>query len=256
MNQEERYVHILEFLDEHNTMSLQQICELFGVSRDTARRDIVHLSSKGLVSRTHGGIAVPSLYRKLRDYESRSKEKSEVKLQIGEQAAKLIEDDDLIFMDISTTVHAMTQFMNELNVQVVTNSIDIANTLTHSVKPEVHLLGGTVNKISRHVFGYSTLSKISDYQFNKVFIGAAGITSKGIYYGNEEEIEFKRELVKHAGQTFLLIDHTKHNLLHKFRALDLKAVDHIITNHSLPLEIVQRLDADVQVMVIGEHDYD
>ncbi|MGP3784884.1 DeoR family transcriptional regulator [Paenibacillus sp. 1A_MP2] len=44
-------------------MSVTDICTLFEVSRDTARRDIVRLVQEGVVIRTHGGYRYLS-YRK------------------------------------------------------------------------------------------------------------------------------------------------------------------------------------------------
>lgn len=43
MYQEERLLKILEYLKQHQAMSVQDICTQFEVSRDTARRDIVRL---------------------------------------------------------------------------------------------------------------------------------------------------------------------------------------------------------------------
>ncbi|SFM22427.1 hypothetical protein SAMN04488573_11333 [Bacillus sp. 5mfcol3.1] len=58
---------------------------------------------------------------------------------------------------------------------------------------------GALNKNSRHTTE-ATTEKLKDYHFHKAFIGIAGITEDGIYYGFEEDIYFKRELIKHADQ--------------------------------------------------------
>ena len=54
MYQEERLVKILEYLDYANNLSVHEICKMFTISRDTARRDIVKLVDKGTVIRKIG----------------------------------------------------------------------------------------------------------------------------------------------------------------------------------------------------------
>lgn len=63
MFQEERLLKILEYLKQHQSMSVQEICTQFDVSRDTARRDIVRLVQEGVVIRTHGGYRYLSYKR-------------------------------------------------------------------------------------------------------------------------------------------------------------------------------------------------
>lgn len=43
MYQEERMLKIVDYLQLHKRISVDDICEFFNVSRDTARRDLVKL---------------------------------------------------------------------------------------------------------------------------------------------------------------------------------------------------------------------
>lgn len=64
--QEERLLSIMEFLKEHNRISVDQICSLFDVSRDTARRDLVGPEEEKANFRTRGGAILPSIMMKLK----------------------------------------------------------------------------------------------------------------------------------------------------------------------------------------------
>ena len=79
MNQEERLIKIMEYLNEHRTMSLKIMCELFQVSRDTARRDIVKLTNETTIVRTHGGVALSSFHHKISDYVNREEKKLNIR---------------------------------------------------------------------------------------------------------------------------------------------------------------------------------
>ena len=56
LSQEKRIELIKQLLEERQELSTRDIMTEFGVSQDTARRDIVLLTKKGEVKRTHGGI--------------------------------------------------------------------------------------------------------------------------------------------------------------------------------------------------------
>ncbi|MEI5948069.1 DeoR/GlpR family DNA-binding transcription regulator [Bacillus albus] len=234
MNQEERLIRVLNYLETHKTMNIKQMCEMFHISRDTARRDIVKLSQNKEVSRIYGGVALATFHKKIDNYQERSQTELETKKIIGMKAANMISTSDMIYLDVSTTVNFVAQYLQSKNVTIVTNSIDSAYMLVQSEDTTIHLLGGTLNKASRHVTGYSTTEKLKDYHFNKVFIGAAGITEDGIYYGFEEDIYFKRELIKHADQVILVADHTKYNQRQNYKALTFESIDTFVTNQVMP----------------------
>ena len=52
---EERHQAILDLLEEKGSITTAEIQEMFGVSYDSAKRDLRILEEKGLLKRTHGG---------------------------------------------------------------------------------------------------------------------------------------------------------------------------------------------------------
>lgn len=71
MYQEERLLLILEYLNKNQSMSVNEICDRFQISRDTARRDVLKLVEQGAAIRTHGGIALPTLNETILAYRER-----------------------------------------------------------------------------------------------------------------------------------------------------------------------------------------
>ena len=55
---EERHQKILEVLKQKQSITNQEIQEMFGISYDSAKRDLRLLEEQGLLKRTHGG-AIP-----------------------------------------------------------------------------------------------------------------------------------------------------------------------------------------------------
>ena len=52
---EERHRAILKLLDQKGRITTGEMQELFGISYDSAKRDLRILEEKGLLKRTHGG---------------------------------------------------------------------------------------------------------------------------------------------------------------------------------------------------------
>jgi DeoR family transcriptional regulator, carbon catabolite repression regulator len=230
MYQEERLIAILEIMKQKRRIQVQEICDLFGVSRDTARRDIVRLEEQGAIIRTHGGAILPTVTKEILNYKQRLLTESEGKRAIGMAAASLIQNGDYLIMDASTTVQFAAEAITASNVVVVTNSIDIAGILSNREDVHIHLLGGKLNNLHRHVYGYRTIEMLSDYKVDKVFLGACGIAHDGLSNPYEEDSYVKRKMIEQADQVIVLADHTKFGKHLFHHVADLKEIDIIITD--------------------------
>ncbi|GAF08138.1 transcriptional repressor of phosphotransferase system [Paenibacillus pini JCM 16418] len=175
MYQEERLLKILEYLKEHQTMSVVDICTQFEVSRDTARRDIVRLVQEGVVIRTHGGLSLPELKQEILSYKDRLIDESESKQRIGTIGAKLIQDHETVILDVSTTVQFVAEQINAKHITVVTHSIDNVGILSNRDDLQIYILGGYLNVKDRALYGPSIITKLSEIRADKAFIGAVAI---------------------------------------------------------------------------------
>ncbi len=146
MYQEERLISIIDYLKERKRISVEQICSLFGVSRDTARRDLVKLQEQGAIIRTRGGAILPTVHDEVKDYSGRLGMVSEEKSMIGKAAASLIREGDRMILDASTTVQSCAEHLPDVNCTIITNSINLAEVLSSRKGADIHLLGGSFKK--------------------------------------------------------------------------------------------------------------
>lgn len=250
MYQEERLIGILQHMQRHHRISVEEICELFDVSRDTARRDIVKLEEQGRIVRTRGGAIWPTLTKEVSAYGDRLNTESEGKEAIGKAAAALLRNGDYVFMDASTTVrHAAEQIRTEGHV-IVTNSMDIAGLLSPRDSFQVHLLGGSVHPVHRFIYGARTVDMLADYQADKLLIGAGGLTENGMTNPFEEEGYVMREMMRRADQVILLADHTKFGLHQFFRIAGLERIDKLVTDRDPPEDLkTALLTHDIEIIV-------
>ncbi|TXK86178.1 DeoR/GlpR family DNA-binding transcription regulator [Paenibacillus sp. N3.4] len=253
MYQEERLNKIVDYLKQHGRVSIQDICHFFGVSRDTARRDLLRMEEMGLVIRTHGGAILPKQANKVHEYRERLVRESEEKHRIGAFAASLVNNGDFILMDASTTVQFAAEHLTSTNVVVVTNSIDNVDVLSKKPAVRTYLLGGELHPQHRFLFGQATIDKLRDYQVDKLFLGACSITPDGLFYLNEDDGFVKREMIKRANQIVVLADHTKFGAQMFFRVCGLEAIDLLITDKQPEQAFVEIFQQNnVELLIVSE----
>ena len=228
--QEERLLYILDFLRKNNRISVEQICSLFNISRDTARRDLVKLEEENRIVRTRGGAILPSIHKEIKSYSNRLKTVSEEKKSIGKKAASLIYSGDRVILDASTTVQSCAENMGDMDCTIITNSINQAEILSSNSNLNIQLLGGTLEKEHRYLYGSSVVEKLSEYNVDKAFIGVVGISEKGLTIAHEEDGVVKRKMMQQAKQVIVLADNTKLGNTDFFRFADLQSIDLLITD--------------------------
>ncbi|GIM28586.1 DeoR family transcriptional regulator [Clostridium polyendosporum] len=230
MYQIERMQAIIDYLKNNKRISVEDICKLYGVSRDTARRDIVNLESKGLIVRTHGGAILPERHEDIKDYKVRLGTNIEEKRSIAALAALLVKDGDNVIMDTSTTVQITAENLKVSNCTVITNSINLADILSSKDGINIHLLGGQLNHEHRYLYGHSTIQMLSNYFADKAFVGALGITEKGLTVAYEEDAFVMRKMIEQANQVIVLIDHFKFGKNGYYKVADLDEIDLVVTD--------------------------
>lgn len=255
MYQEERLLSIMEFLKKHNRISVEQICSLFDVSRDTARRDLVRLEEEKSIVRTRGGAILPTIHDEIKNYSNRLNFVSNEKKIIGKLAASLIYPGDRVILDASTTVQACAEQLENQDCTIITNSINLAEVLSFKPKVNIQLLGGTLEKEHRFLYGSSVVDKLSEYHVDKAFIGVVGISEHGLTIAHEEDGIVKRKMIQQAKQVIALADHTKLGTTDYFRFADLQDIDLLITDKTPPTKIQELLAKNnVELLTADQED--
>ena len=249
MYQEERLIKILEYLNQHNSMSIHDICELFKVSRDTARRDIVKLINEGTAIRTHGGISLPILKNTIKEYRERIEAYSEEKKSIANEALEFIEEGKHYFFDVSTTVSFLSQEINK-SIWVLTHSLDNIEILSEKENIDVHSIGGRLNKRNRFFYKADYINYMDGVRFDMVILGAAAITEDGLYYVDEEDALVKQAAIKKSDVVIVLAEYEKFKYLSYYRGAKWEQIDVIITDKMPPAAFVDIIEShDIKLII-------
>lgn len=239
MYQEERIYQILSLLKEKKTLSNQEIMEMFEISRDTARRDIVKLVEEGVAVRTHGGITLPLMHTEIQAYKDRIPQNLELKRKLAYAAARYVTPDQICFLDASTTIAEICAYVPDSAV-IYTNSLDNADLLEQK-NCEVHVVGGRLNKRNRFLFGGETVSRIEEIRFDVSFIGAASIHEDGVYVEDQEDAYMKQKVILRSALSCVVADDSKFFKTSSYKASPFHCITALVTNKTPPKEILKRL---------------
>ncbi len=253
MFQDERLVKILDYLYKHDRITVTQMMEMYDISRDTARRDLVKLEQQGEIKRTRGG-ALLSPNEKTDDGRKQDSDElllsSKVDRSIAQKGMSLIEAEENLMFDSSISVLYLADILT-IPSTVITNSLKSVRLLVDKSDIDIHLFGGRLNKKGDSLQGLSLLEDMERYYVDKVFIGAEGIVSEGISYSNQEEGMVTRAMTKRGDQVIVLANSTSFGKQELFKSLSFQDIDILITNHSPDSEFISRLEKfDVKLMVV------
>ena len=249
MHQEKRLLKILEYLNEHNSMSIHDICETFNVSRDTARRDIIKIIDEGSAVRTHGGISLPILKNTIKEYKERVKAYSEEKISIAKKASNFIEDNSHYFFDVSTIVKLLSKEINN-PVWILTHSLDNIEILSEKKEVIVNSIGGYLNNKNRFFYNPSFISYMENLKLDIAFLGAASITQDGVYYVDEEDALIKRTAIKKSDKVIILAEFEKFKRSSYYKGAAWEDIDIIITDKLPPAPFIKIIESNNIELII------
>ncbi len=78
-----------KYILQNTSVTIDKLCEEFGVSKNTIRRDIDELCASGIIKKVYGGVT--AIVKAPPSFEERGNENSDQKHRIGKAAAKLVE---------------------------------------------------------------------------------------------------------------------------------------------------------------------
>ena len=123
-----RIDEIEQYITKEKSVSLDTLCKVFQVSKNTIRRDIDTLAKAGKIKKVYGGVTLndtlPS--KKLLPFAERHEKFVEEKKAICRLAADHIEDDDIIYIDTGTTCHNIVDYISEKRCTIITNSLQVS----------------------------------------------------------------------------------------------------------------------------------
>jgi DeoR family myo-inositol catabolism operon transcriptional repressor len=236
---EDRISQLEDYIIEKERASIEELCSVFNVSKNTMRRDINQLEAQGKIKKVYGGIILTDK-KTTEPFESREVKNKAAKVMIAELASTLIEDGDIIYIDSGTTTMHMIPYLSELrNVTIITNNLHvILNSLPYQ-NLNVISTGGTLFRRTNSFVEAGAVSSLKKYNISKAFLATTGVSiAKGITNSSSLEYDIKRYIVEHCDKKILLADNTKLGKVSLITYYDLKDIQVFISDQKPEQEYV------------------
>jgi DeoR/GlpR family transcriptional regulator of sugar metabolism len=234
---------LLDLIARQGFATLDELVKALAVSESTVRRDLEALDLGGHLKRTHGGAIAAGEVRALPAFEERAATATAEKQAIGRTAAGLLNDGDTVLLDGGTTTLEVARALLGRPMQVVTNSLPIAQLLATSTSIDLILIGGYVYPRTGVALGPLAIATMQGIRVAKAILGAGGIVAEGIYNHNLLLVETERQMMSCGQDVMIVTDHTKFGRLTLARLCGLEEVGHLVVDPGLPEDYRAVLDA-------------
>lgn len=239
----DRINQIHNHLKSVHSISLNDLCQKFDVSKNTIRRDIAELEKQGIIEKVYGGIVLkeeanPSSPEPFADRAGRNPDAKEA---IARKAAESVKEGDVIYIDSGTTTMRMIPHLaTRPRITIVTASVHVINAAAAYSAMNVIATGGTLYAPSMAFVGPSVLQCLRHYNIQKAFLASTGISlAHGATNASPLECEIKQWIVSHVKDTCLLVDVSKLGIASLMTYCDLSELTSIAMDSAPPDQYVK-----------------
>jgi len=231
MLKEERYDQILAILEQEQYVSAARLSKLLYVSLPTIRRDLAELVRRQQIVRSHGGAKKIQPEHMVAPLNFRKTVHAAEKRALCRRAAELVHDNDIIFIDSSTTTLQMADFLGEKKgITVITNGIPLATLLVQK-GIKTYCTGGEIFESSLAHFGSFAEEFIQRFNIDTLFFSCHGVTEKGMLTDPSlPETQIRKVAISQSRTTVFLCDETKVSLSTPYNLVSVQTVDYVITD--------------------------
>lgn len=205
-----RRTAIVELAATSGLTSVEELSERLGVTASTIRRDLAALEHDGHLARTYGGARALVAHPEA-DIRQRLGEAHAAKRAIGRWAASQIQPGETILLDAGTTTAALAHELSTFErLTVVTTGLPILHDLATATGLEVECLGGTLRPVSQAFVGPMAEAALDRRTFDRVFLGADGVTAdSGICEAEPRQTRLKELMARRSDNVYVLVHAAK-----------------------------------------------
>jgi len=221
---------ITEYLKVKNTATLEELCNKFGVSINTIRRDVDELDAQGVLNKVYGGVVLVGKNSVI-PLNVREHELFEEKSRIGKAAAKLVNDNDVIIVDAGSTTYHLVEYLKNKNITIITNSVNVLNEALPFQNIKVIITGGTLLRETNSMVGKEVVEAFQKFNADISFVAATGVSlDKGLTNSSIAESNIKEAMLDSANNNVLMVDNTKFDKVSLINFSKLERVQTVITD--------------------------
>lgn len=255
----QRQTRLRELLAQRRILPLDSLARELGVSQSTVRRDLDELERQGLVQPTHGGViwigdqAVSPAQARPYAFNQRMNVQLEAKRRIARAAAALVPAQQTILLGGGTTTFYLAEQLRGRSMQLITNSLPIANLFMDDNNVELIITGGLMYPRYGVMLGPAAENFLATVHASRMFFSSAGIHNGVLYNQNLLLVAAEKRMMEQSQQVVLLADSEKFGQQALAELCALSEIDFVVTDEGLSAEHRKAIEgAGCELIVAGE----
>jgi DeoR/GlpR family transcriptional regulator of sugar metabolism len=248
----ERRSRLLDLIRIRGFAGLEELVRELGVSESTVRRDLDALEDQGSAKRTHGGVLYAGGMPRLAEFDERQPAHWAAKRAIAAKAATIIADAETVLLDGGTTTYEVARLLVGRPLQVVTNSLPVANLFASESRTDLVLLGGYVSPRTGVCLGPYANELLGRLHVTTTVLSAAGIADEGLFNAHLLLAETEQAMLKAAGRVIVVADSSKFGQKSLTLVSALDAIDVYVSDEGLSPEWRAKISAAGSNLLVAE----
>jgi DeoR/GlpR family transcriptional regulator of sugar metabolism len=248
----ERRGRLLDLIRVRGFAALEELVRELGVSESTIRRDLDALEEQGAAKRTHGGVLYAGGMPRLAEFDERQPSHWAAKRAIAVKAAEVITDGETVLLDGGTTTYEVARLLVGRSLQVVTNSLPVANLFASESRTDLVLLGGYVSPRTGVCLGPYANELLARLHVTTTILSAAGIADEGLFNAHLLLAETEQAMLRAAGRVVVVADSSKFGQKSLTLVSPLDAIDLVVSDNGLPDDWRQKIAAAGSQLIVAQ----
>ena len=247
----ERRGRLLDLIRVRGFAALDELVRELGVSESTVRRDLDALEEQGAAKRTHGGVLYAGGMPRLAEFDERQPANWAAKRAIASRAAEVISDGETVLLDGGTTTYEVARLLVGRSLQVVTNSLPVANLFASESRSDLVLLGGYVSPRTGVCLGPYANELLGRLHVTTTVLSAAGIADAGLFNAHLLLAETEQAMLRAAGRVIVVADSSKFGKKSLTLVAPLAEIDAFVSDDGLAEDWRTRISAAGSELIVA-----
>jgi len=249
ITQEERLNVIAGLLEQQQRITLDEICQHFGISRDSARRDLIRLTEQSRFQRIRGGARL--LEPAVEPLPFLQRPRNEIKTALARRTLEVLQPGTSLYLDSGST---LLELARQLAAQpqpfsLVSAALDALQVLSQNPALSLHGLGGEFDPLQRMMLGAETERQLGQFRLQHAVMGICALNEHGLSAPTAAEAALKRRAIIQSEHLIAVGGSDKFDQQQLHQVCDLARLDLLICD-ALPAGPLHQALTDLEIPIV------